>query len=452
MRMKPIGNLIFKTTLFSGLLLCSLMVALVQAAGPPQPHSHNNSDERMLRVTFQEPETEVMSQDPRQLPGGLAPGSDVLTGEDPYRAELSPEQIERIDQTLLSNILDIDEPGERALALARAARLKILDQDYSTARRALDFAEAAALQVSDPLVRDLRIMSVVDVLGLLAESQIEEATADPFLVGGLDQPPARPGLQRFKDMQQGNDLFQRAGELATRIIQPAYQAEKIFSVVERQALGSQTIAQEVVNRGPEARADLEEIFPELQNLVDRMFLQAAELSWRIQRPAWRDQGLLAVTSAAATSRQSDRALEFARSIPSPVVRSEAFIRLAEAEARRGIPERTTLAYSESASAIASVPIEDLRATLTNVLVDSLVSAGRFKDARACIDLYPNESRKLSALGAIAESQGRRGLGDDARSWIAQEIRPEHRSLLYRRVNDGVLNSLERYRADAMMSR
>lgn len=451
MRIDLICNLTLKTTLCGGLLLVSPMESLVQA-GSPHRHSQFALDMQTILVALQQTETEVMSQDPRQLPGGLAPGSDVLTGEDTFRSELTPEQIERIDQTLLSNILDIDEPGERALALVRAARLKILDQDFATAKRALDFAETAALEVPDSLVRDLRIMSVVDMLVMLAETQIGEATADPFLVGGLDQPPARPGLQRLMDMQQSNEIFQQAGDLAARISQPAYQSEKIFRVVERQSVGGQTIAQEVVNRGPEARADLEEIFPDLRNLVDRMLVEAAQNSWKIQRPAWRDQGLLAVTSSAATSRQSDRALEVASSIPSPVVRSEAFIRLAEAESRRGTPGRTTLAYSESARAISEVPIDDLRATLTNVLVDSLVSAGRFKDARACITLYPDEPRRLNALGAIAESQGRRGLSDEANEWIAREVQPEHRSLMYRRVNDGVLNSLERYRADAMMNR
>ena len=61
------------------------------------------------------------------------------------------------------------------------------------------------------------------------------------------------------------------------------------------------------------------------------------------------------------------------------------------------------------------------ACITGYLVDSLISTGRFEDARACLVLYPTEAERFVALGAIAESQGRRGSADAARDWIARDV-------------------------------
>jgi hypothetical protein len=61
-------------------------------------------------------------------------------------------------------------------------------------------------------------------------------------------------------------------------------------------------------------------------------------------------------------------------------------------------------------------------------------------------LYPDESQKFVALGAIAEAQGRRGLADSARRWIASEVPESYRAGLYRRVATGVLWAIEQNRA------
>jgi hypothetical protein len=87
-----------------------------------------------------------------------------------------------------------------------------------------------------------------------------------------------------------------------------------------------------------------------------------------------------------------------------------------------------------------------------VLIDSLISVGRFDDARASVSLYPDAARKLAALGAIGESQGRRGLADQARAWIVREVNPEYRPQLLRRVVDGVLNSIDLNSSGSFMLR
>ncbi len=72
-------------------------------------------------------------------------------------------------------------------------------------------------------------------------------------------------------------------------------------------------------------------------------------------------------------------------------------------------------------AVASIPLDDPRAILTGVLIDNLISVGRFDDARATTVLYPDTPARMVALGAIAESQGRRGLAESARDWIARDV-------------------------------
>src|SRR5581483_1795476 len=97
------------------------------------------------------------------------------------------------------------------------------------------------------------------------------------------------------------------------------------------------------------------------------------------------------------------------------------------------------------------PLDDPRAVLAGVLIDNLISVGRFDDARTCVLLYPDQARRLTALGAVAYSQGRRGVAADARQWIAREIPPEHRPLMHRRVNEGIIDAVEQNRSRALNS-
>jgi hypothetical protein len=89
--------------------------------------------------------------------------------------------------------------------------------------------------------------------------------------------------------------------------------------------------------------------------------------------------------------------------------------------------------------------------LAGVLIDNLISVGRFDDARASIGLYPDDSRRMIALGAIAESQGRRGAAQAAVAWINRDVPPGYRSQLYRRVSNGVVSAIEQNRSRALSS-
>jgi hypothetical protein len=108
-------------------------------------------------------------------------------------------------------------------------------------------------------------------------------------------------------------------------------------------------------------------------------------------------------------------------------------------------DAATPVYQEAARATASIETDGLRGVVVGLLVDSLSGSGRFDDARACSAIYPLESERFVALGAIAEAQGRRGAAEAARRWIAQEAPQEYRAALYRRVTDGELAVVEENR-------
>ncbi len=119
--------------------------------------------------------------------------------------------------------------------------------------------------------------------------------------------------------------------------------------------------------------------------------------------------------------------------------------LAEAECRHKQNDAATVTYDLAAQAVACVSQEGLRGVLAGFLIDSLIATGRFTDARACIGLYPETSQRLVALGAVAESQGRRGMSAVARKWIGEEVPEEFRPTLYRRVTSGALTAIEQNR-------
>src|SRR5439155_20320926 len=113
---------------------------------------------------------------------------------------------------------------------------------------------------------------------------------------------------------------------------------------------------------------------------------------------------------------TERARAIARQIPLPEVRLNALLKIAQTQALRGDPDGATTTYHEAAVTVATIRETDIRSVLAGVLVDSLISVGRFEDARRSIALYPDEPSRVVALGAIAESQGERGAGRSALEW------------------------------------
>lgn len=94
----------------------------------------------------------------------------------------------------------------------------------------------------------------------------------------------------------------------------------------------------------------------------------------------------------------------------------------------------------------------LRGVLTGILIDSLISTGRFEDSRACLVLYPSDSERFVAMGAIAESLGLRRMSVEAREWIDRDVPVAYRSTLYRRLNNGLLRAISEARSREFQGR
>jgi hypothetical protein len=394
--------------------------------------SEASAEERLAQQDVGRPPGGMMRPD--FGPGGGVPGT-----------ELSREEIERIDATLIENILLITDPTERSLALVQAARYKIVTRELETARTALDRATESIEQMTDPVRRDLRLISTSKAFVELAQESINAAVSGVPGILSLEQELSPE--QRIDALRRGLDAFSRANELAARIVSIGYRPQTMYFAAEQQALGGQAIGV-VAFRNPGRLADQPEVLADLRRISTDYIERAASFAQTIDAPVWRDVTLSAITSAAANSNQFALARQIARSVPELEIRFQALLTVAEAEVRRGSADQATIDYAEAARTVASLPIADLRSTLNNVLVESLIAAGRFPDARRCVVFYPTELDRLEALGAVAESMGSRGLSDEARDWIFREVRPEYRDQLFRRVNDGVLSTLERYGNDS----
>jgi hypothetical protein len=115
---------------------------------------------------------------------------------------------------------------------------------------------------------------------------------------------------------------------------------------------------------------------------------------------------------------------------------------------RPIEASATVVYHEAARSIAAVELTDLRAVSARLLTESLINVGRFEDARAATSLLADQGHRFSALGDIAESQGRRGLADSALRWIERDAPPGQRAALYRRLEEGILATVDQIRTQS----
>ena len=391
----------------------------------------------------------------------LGPGADVTFPDNPslapldIRAGITPgaslESNVQPDQLKL--VRAIPAASERSLALQRMANVAIFSSQLGIAQTALAEAAQAAELIEEPVVRDQRLIAIITSLITLAEAHLREGKSDlavPDLT--TDAAAPLPKVDRQAIINRARLEWRRAAFLAGRIENPTFRSEMLFRVVDNQAYGSLTVANDFPRGQTDAKSPSNGTKPAFESMTNTILSDAAVQAHRIERPVWRDQALLSVASYASLSWQFKLGREIAHSIPQPEVRSNALIKIADAEARRGDPREATEAYRETADAIASIPLDDIRAVLAGVLIDNLVANGRFADARASIALYPDAPRKLIALGAIAESEGRRGGADRAREWIAREVPAQYQSQLVRRVEIGVLTAVEQNRSRDLSNR
>lgn len=411
---------------------------------------------------------------PRIRPGSgvsAGPGVGVTYPNDPPSIPIdslgagegsrSVSDLSKVTRVHLDFALRIPDPGERSLTLSRIANAASFANQPDLAEEALDAANSAASGLPPGLVHDQRLISIVSSLLRVADDRLLEGTRDPSLMtpGAADTPvPALPKADNLGVIRKARRDLTRAAELAPQIGNPTFRNEELARVATAFASASQRIISEFV---PAQTGEVAKPSPagkstynqNLDGLPDALLRDAAALAGKIDRPVWHDEAIVAITAAAADSLQFARALEIARLIPLPEVRTNALIKLAETQARRGDPDGATVTYREAALAVASIPESDPRGVLAGVLIDNLIAVGRFEDARAAIALYgDNASRRRTALGAVAESQGRRGAARSALTWINAEIPQSERSWLYRRVNSGVVSAIEDNRGKDLSNR
>ena len=156
--------------------------------------------------------------------------------------------------------------------------------------------------------------------------------------------------------------------------------------------------------------------------------------------------------SAGESQQFARAMKIASNIENAEARAQAYLLVAESQSHQNQDEQATQTYSEVVSSVARVQQNGLRGVLTGYLVDSLISTGRFEDARGppWCSTRPRASgswpwRRSPSLKAGAAPRPRPASG-------SREARPEYRSALYRRVNSGVLASIETERSSLYLGK
>ena len=368
--------------------------------------------------------------DPSLLPFNATPGEEggAIGG-----TTIPPE--------LLAATRSITVPGERSLSLQRIGATAILSNQLDLARETLSEAGKAALEVPIPLVRDQRLIGTITMMLNMTQAQLQKGKQKWLLSDDSASLAPLPAMDRGRLIRGLNDDWSRAVGLCIGISNPTYRSEMLSRVVENEATGSQAIAtsfagdvaDDAEGAGPAQRYDSD---------ADRILQNAATHAARIDRPIWRDRALLLVAASAAASSQFPRGLEIARTIPQAEIRADALLRIAEAQSRGNQGRAASGTYQEAVRAVASIPLEDPRDILTGVLIDSLISVGRFDDARASIVLYSTMPSRLNALGAVADSQSRRGLADSARAWINRDVAPGDRARLHRRVDDGLLSVIQ----------
>jgi len=260
-------------------------------------------------------------------------------------------------------------------------------------------------------------------------------------------------MDRIVQLAASSQQYSRGVELARRIENAELRAEALLVLADSQCRRERFVSfDEVPPKGfafPSELSGRIYIDTERHRLVLRNFLSKAELDRLIGNPKERFDELAKRIDEDENIRDEDKPkvrLQVQAFLPKLNAPLEKIYRLSAAD-----QEAATPVYGFAAEAVASIQEEGLRGVLADLLVrDRLIAAGRFDDARACIVLYPEQSQRLVALGAVAEAQGARGGAESARRWIAREVPEEYRPTLYRRVTTGVLASIEESRRAALL--
>jgi hypothetical protein len=366
-----------------------------------------------------------------------------------------PKAPARVTAEMLNEAAKISSTYDRARAMLDLGREAILGSQLVLAHRALEQAGTAALAEPSSLRHDQMIIELIVRTSAFTEAIFIEGR-NRALLAEEEAAPAQPLPQKKLDPRMAVRLvrleWQRAAVLARQIDNPTFRSEYLERVAEAVSRDSgriieyihPTMTSELEGEARPPKLSDQEV-KDLEKSADEYILEALQIAQEIERSIWKSFALERIAVNAGQSQQFARAFEVASSIQNAERRAQTLILVAEEQCQFKRDDEATKSYAGAAEAVACITQAGLRGVVNGFLVDSLISHGRFEDARACLSLYPTESQQLVALGAIAEGQGTRGDPKAAREWIDREAPPEFRDALYRRVNNGVMAAINKNR-------
>lgn len=377
------------------------------------------------------------------------PAFNSLTGNNTSK-DLSPALINEMRQGLLAEARSVQEPNQRALALARISLLQSFSGNYEVAKQAVAEAAQAIDQIEDRVFHDLRAATVLRAqLDLAQSAGLKAFQPLDYLEPADTQKPEQGAPDRTTLLSIMEEVGHEAAALAGRMKNPTQRNEMRLAVARSLSADAATLFKNIEPERRDGPQISEEEAKEFGNIADRINLLAIETAKAIEQPNWRDRALVQVASNAAGAKQYDRAVEVARGIPAPDIRYEALGQIGDAMARGDQGPEATKVFQECAQAIATIPNDDPRNIAVGYLLQLLVSLGRFDDAKATAEMYNDPALKRLGLGAVAESMGRRGLGKEARTWVKSVQDNDLKSYLSRRIADGEIYAIRQSQAQAM---
>ena len=352
-----------------------------------------------------------------------------------------PEEVRRVEDGLIDSIRSIGVPGDRALAAERAIFAFLSTNDWDHAERMLEVGAEAVAGIEPGNLRDIRAVGLLTASVAFVEELIQESTlaAPGNYFSGLFGPATGARVDRLDLLSRTKNVLDQTLEIAKRIGNEDFRSSSLAALAENLAIGAGKVS--VSARLIDDSAEQESIRTASVELLGDSERVAVLIPLRV----WRYQTLLRVTNAASNAGMFREASPMARRIESPEARVDALIRLAESQDRGGEEAEATRSYQDAFKSVLEIPQQGVRETLARVLGLSLISAGRYEDARVTARYGLSRTPAIELLAEVARAMGEAGLRTSAMRWLDSVPDPILRSRGLRELNNGLSRWIQRNR-------
>lgn len=342
--------------------------------------------------------------------------------------EMTREQLVDLSNQLYENAIRLTDSEVKVRSLDRLARSEIFGGRLDQAIRAVNASFEAARTLPNGTIKNIRLVSL--------------STTSTNLTDGLIREALEPNVTNRREwVDKAIKIWRQAGDISGLITNTDLKSEMMSRVAFDISEDAQLIAAKISEYEQTNEVTKEEKAG-YETTLDELFDLAIEINQQVPMNVWRNEVAQKIAIKGALAYRFDRALNAARTIKQNAPRALALARVAEALARFNKPDDATRIFIETGEVASMVSEVSVRNVVAGDLVDRLIALGRFRDARMAVYLYEDDDLRIRALGAVAENQARRGLAHHAVDWINNEILPEHRSGLIKRVQDGTLQSIQ----------